>query len=1180
MSRGLTDTVRDSWFSSKNKEVASLRLVHDIWVASRQQGYGDKEPPALAQIQADVPDMFKVKIERGYFGSETAEVSRIEKSDLDYEHVSRELTPYSRSLLQADADTTINLLSDYAKRRNDSAMRSDSNLSYMRNRVVRWIFEELISMVKQPANAELLRQLTQLEYFLDLHTQASNVKGRYESSATNKGATGYVATMREAKRNITKMKNNVKVAMEMQSLGDMLQDFGRSLDTAVKHFGCFAVYFAADGAIKKSGAPFDIEQFYRHNVSNGMRVGNSITKRGEYERTLYESAFGKVLQNYYEHLCAIDTQEPKTNRFLMAAEDGRGRSFKEMASYILIRPTNELPGREYVWRGFKDAEYFPLNLPNGRLVQGDELAADAVMLLGLLIEAYKIAQQFKKAKGPASFVGDYNMVYNAHMHWAMQSLLQQWRALNGKITELTTKLDGVRSSLVLDRPSDSAYFIQNAAVMETKFRSATVAMNSVDTDYRAIENRMRLLHTEGYLKKKCKEAKQFVEDASNSAEELYRSGVLTEDQYNKVERYRPIVEREAHSGVEEYKVPTQEFNVVAGLQDPLNELGAFDDDNKVEGDLETKRASSGGIRGALMRFLPGSSPQVITVCAKATEYGASEEMKAFEAALELDEAFFVANYRELEGYKPEDYAKVKHDLVYTGKGLNVLFPLLVAAYEAGLHEVSTVRSKRPFHAANFTVSENSGGIMLVDNTTDPVGVIDFKQDVLLEKYGHEGENFDAMLGRYAEALSRRHSVDVRGELKDGVLQENFQNWQQYPGLQAVRFSVWQNLVAIEQALIRIQAIMDGVKAATVLPSADGRGLAADWTNVNVQCQRLSGHRLLSNGINDVSVLMDEAQKLINRTTQDHKGQYKHFCKEWSVPNASNHSCNRVVAELQNQLNKVRADATHLAGTDKHVTVGELKLRKERQFHALRVTSVEKAGEPSTRVGRLYNVAMVDRQGFCQHKVRFSSPLPDKQIKTLAKPQRDVMSEFFAGKAFSQLTKRIQSNQASYDKYELNFRDKPKKSSEFNYVVIGAAKASNMQAYMNGLRLRLDTALKASPANRDRAWASVYDWLGGPAGQVNFKDRLQRDAFLTSDKLSFSVRLRNKIGEVNPQDTEFTALTHRHGSHGDSRASNLWGMRGLSSLPATTELFLSFVKQARQYLDAHVARPVAGPHAHA
>ncbi|MDF1761368.1 MAG: hypothetical protein P1U40_12615 [Coxiellaceae bacterium] len=1189
MSREVKAIVRQG-FSRSNDDLGMLGFARDTYVAARQQGYNDGAAPTPAEIEAVLPEMFKIEYAKGWYSigpyrlyhGQHALVSPLTPMDFEYTRRQHDLQRYNRSLIYRDVVSSIKLLLSYAVERNASFTRSDVNLSFGRNRIIVWVCDELQNMVKQPANAELLRQIGQLEYYLDCCTKEATVGNFYPESTKDKGANGFPNRLREVKRKVTNIKKTVKLALEMQSLGDMLQGFGASLTTAVSHLGCFALYFSADAAVKPGGVTFDFDEFYSHNVSSGMRVGSVITKRGSYEDKLYNSVLGKVITNFYETLQSIEKQEPFENRFLNCTKGAYAESFRHMASYVLKETPELMPRRDYIWSGFLNDEYFPLDLENGQSVEGDELAADVMQLFGLLIEAHKIAQQFKKGKGPASFVGDYNMVYNAHMHWAMQSLLLQWRALNRKITELTAKLNGVRSTIMRSAPRGGTCFHKNAAVMESEFSAASTALDSVDTDYNAIDDRIRLLHTEGYLKKKCKEAKQFVVDASSSAEELLRAGVLTEDEYRKVEQYRPTVEVRDVSGSAESK-PTREFKVIDELRDPLTDMGAFRMATPV---VESKDSFSMNVVGEMIaRILPGSSPKAIVPRTRDIEHGDSTEMKAFERDMAIDEAFFKAHYRDLKEYRdaPERYAEHKRELVRSGKGLNVLFPLLIAANQAGLATKSTMTSKPPYHTADFTVMENSGGIMLVDNSTDPIGSIDFSSQALLDYYGRDDESFDGMLGRYALSLARSHSITQQEYLTEKLNSECASD-KQHIGLQAVRLTIWQNMVALEQTLNRLHAMLAAIEAAQVLPDLASGNLAANWDAANVHCQRLPGHILLGDGINDISTLIDRTQALYNEVAATRASQYEYCCKQWHVATASRHSYRSALTGITEKLAAVKSKAAHLAGHEvdgrAHITVGDIKWRKEQQYKVLRVASVERAGKESKRIGQRYNVAMVDRQGHCHKGVRFKTPLPKRELAKLAKPQQDVMAEFFSGKAFQKLTKRIQDNQASYDKYETSYRCNKKKTSEFNYVVIGAGKAANMQAYMNGLMLRLRTALDASPDDRDRAWAGVYDWLGGPAGQVDFSDRQQRDAFLTSDKLTYKVRLRNKIGEFNEEDTEFTALSHRHGSHGDSCASNLWGMRGFSRLPATTELLFNFVKQARRYLDAHVDRPVAAPHAHA
>ncbi|MDF1653840.1 MAG: hypothetical protein P1U34_01915 [Coxiellaceae bacterium] len=1196
MSREIKAIVRQS-FSRSNDDVGTLGFARDTYVASRQQGYVDGAVmPSLADINAGMPDIFKVEYAKGWYSIQSyriyygqhALVSPLEPMDFEYTRRQHDLQRYNRSLIYRDVVSSVKRLLDYAVERNASVTRSDVNLSFGRNRIIIWVCNELQNMVKQPANAELLRQITQLEYFLDCCTKEATVKNFYPESTRDNGANGFPNRLREVKRKVTSIKNTVKLALEMQSLGDMFQGFGASLTTAVFHLSCFTLYFSSDAAIRQGNVTFDFDEFYGHNVSSGMRVGSVTTKRGSYEERLFDSVLGKTVVNFYETLQAIEKQEPFENRFLNCTTGGRETDFRQMASYVLKEPVESLPRRSYMWSGFLGTEYFPLDLESGQPVEGDELASDIMKLFGLMIEAHKIAQQFKKGKGPASFVGDYNMVYNAHMHWAMQSLLLQWRALNRKISEITTKLDAVRSTIMQSAPRGGTSFHKNAAVMESEYSAAATALNSVDTDYNAIEERIRLLHTEGYLKKKCKEAKQFVVDASGSAETLLKAGVLTDDEFSRVERYRPLVDVGETLDVTESKVAS-EVKVIEALRDPLEDMaGSTTEEDELE-EYEIKRGSSNTMSQMLALILPSSSPRVIVERTKPIEHGTSEELKAYEVDLATDEALLKAEYREIRGSTVESNAQHKHALVAQGKRLDVLFPLLIAAKRHGLADSTTVLSMPPYHVADFTVLENGEGIMLVDNSTNPVGVIDFKSEVLLSYYGRRNtsgelvETYDAMLGRYALCLARMHDYEKK-EYRESALTSDCPRVEQYTGLQAVRLEIWQNTVAIEQALNRLQAMLTAFEEAQVLPNGEDKELSADWASVNLECRPKASHPLLADGINDITSLVGRIQTLLTKTTVMHTSQYESCCDDWHVATASHHSFSAVKTRLKSQLSAVNSKVIHLAGSAvnrrDHVTVGDLKLKKEQQYRTLRVASVEKSGPPSKRIGRKYNVAMVDREGHSQHDVRFKAPLPKREIERLVKPQQEVMREFFSGSSFVKLTKRIQSNQKSYDKYEAQYRGNKKKNGEFNYVVVGAAKAANMQAYMNVLMVRLRAALNAKPEEHDRAWESVYEWLGGPAGQVDFKDRQQRDAFLTSDKLTYRVRLRNKIGEFNLQDTEFTALTHRHGSHGESVASNFWGMRGLSKLPATTDLLLTFVKQARRYLDAHVARPEVGAHAHA
>ncbi len=1193
MSRVVNDIVRQG-FSGSNDDLGALRFARDTYVQCRQMGFEEGAVPSLADIEAGMPDFFKAEYEKGWYSVGTmrawygsyATVSRLDAIDFDYTRRQQDLRHYNRSLIYRDADSAIKLLLGYAVERNNSFTRRDNNYSYTRNRMILWVCGELQKMVMQPANAELLRQITQLEFFLERCTQDTIVREYYPESTKHKGAQGFPATLREARLKIANMKSTVKLAMEMQSLGEMFQGFGASLSTAVQHLGYFGLYYCADTAIRKGGIPFDLDEFYAHNVDSGMRVGDMKTKRGDYESGLYNSVLGRVLTKFYEEVRSIEESESGENRFLMCLQGGRESDFRQMASYVLRCRPEDLPRYDNIWGG---GGYFPLDLENGERVQADEIASDIMRLFGLLVEAQKISHQFKKGKGSASFVGDYNMVYNAHMHWAMQSLLQQWRVLDNKIKELTAKMDGVRVAIRRSAPRDNTCFHNNSPVMESEYGVAKTALDSVHTDLHAIDQRIKLLHTKGYLEKKCREAKQFVVDASQSAEALLRAGILSEDDYERVERYRPQLEFDPSAEVKEAKrevgaggaieqKASPDFQLV--VRDPMVdialgrvEVGAAE---KKE-DPMTLMAGLGSMFSRLNPIRSGCSSAVIVV-PEDVQHATTDKLRAFEDSLKIDEALFKARLRNAAGYMAENYAEHKQRLVASGAGLNVIFPWLAAAYKMDLAESCTVTSQLPFNAADFTVNENDGGIMLVNHTTNPVGHINFRKDVLTKAFGQKGDDFDAVCGRYALALSKEHDITQTGRFYDHTKTGKKRSLKDhYDHLQASRMFVWQNLVAVEQATMRLQRMLQAMQQVHVVPNKATGELQADWSAVDAQCARVPGHPLLDSGVSNVGDLLKRIESLLVEVDMMRKEEYQFVAKGCNAPLASTPYYSRAFSDIVTQINRAKSKASAIAGKSvegrEAVVVGDLKQQKIAQYRALRIRSVERALPPSKRMGRRFNVVSIDYQGRAQHGVRFESPIPVAEVTRLEKPKQTVINEFFSGSAFKKLMKRIHGNQTAYDRYENEYRNNAKKTSEFNYVVIGAAKAANMQAYMNVLMVRLRTALDATELDRDQAWASVYDWLGGPTGDVDFRQREQRDHFLTSDKLSFSVRLRNRSGEFNGEDTIFSALTHRHGSHGNVQASNGW-FRGGSTLPATTGLLFDFVKRARSYLDEHAPKPVS------
>lgn len=1190
-------------------DVDAMKFASRTYVDSRLQGYKENETvPPREEVEAGRPMHFQYDEHVGWYSvgfgrfwhGEYLTATALIPDQFSFTLRKTVLNRHTDCLIYKYIEESMKLALAYAEERNSDSIRRDVNLSFARNRIIVWICDELQEIAAARTNDELLRRLAQLHYFLSRCTIRANVNNFFPESSKDEGANGFPAKLNLVKRKVEKMQQVITSAMEMQSLGEMFERFGASLSTAVSDLSVFSLYFISDKIIRRvhgrAGTTFSFDDFYRYNVSNGSAVGTQTTDIGSYEPALANSVLGWLSIHFHEQMQRASRQQPFENRFLKAASDGRAASFADMAAYILDKPVEDLPSTTYVWKEFYRRRFFPI-VDDGDRINGHELPVDFIRFQGLLLETQKIACQLIKAKSTATFMGDYNMVYNAHMHWGLQSLLTQYSAVRTELGKLMDKMSTVRSAIVGGRPKAGTAFHENSHVMVSQMTGALSALDRGVADVRRITHRLEQLRDEGYLQRQCKEAKAFVDNASKSAKSLYDAGVISEEQFRHIERYKPVTELQATTAM--IRDPLQDHSAsFDGAGVPVAEVVAETQaPEKPSEDPQDMQADiiSSAIVPAVSQFMGqviSSSVQAFTPSASAPMaasvdlevcYGQCDAVRAHERELVRDQALFEAHFEQgKRNVVRACQTYYQSMLARNSQNIPGLFALLSAAFNAGLASEYPDDLKDPLVAADHVVQVVPGGLALINIASPRATRISFSYRDLLNYFGSAEElrsaNIEAMLGRYAMQANKERLLhdeamagrDVRVLAVDDISLVRLQDRQAF--LRTLRHQMWQDLVAVEQSLDRTEELLTAIDAVDVLPSRDSMELVADWNAVNDLTDPVPGHKLLSSRICNVTALLRETEAMLGSVIRMRSMQYEQACKSWHIGVVSKHSYEVLVAALTERINACRTRLSVYRDLDSdeetNITIGDIKQFKIQSYQPIRIEPIA-APRPVTHVfGKHFNVAMVDRAGQCDQSARFASPLTPSVSAALDEGGKRIANAIFDSRAFRNLANRITSNQRSYAKYFDHYMVKDN-HNKANYLIIGAGKAAVMQAYTNELMIRLKNALGSTPANADAAWRSVYHLLGGEQGRVNLSNKADKIAFLRSDDLTFKVRLIMPTGEFSRTDREMDCATHRHGSHAGLNASNVWGMRGNASLPATSSLLVDFVKLARAELDKHL-----------